>query len=110
MVEISKTHKTHKKDIDNFRKGYLVLVSDISFLSTSQSPILPTLLFMGKFWTPLFFGKFQKLNPPTYTEGVSTMSPLYPYHNIVGKQGPSSTFKKSFPKGLDHESIMELFT
>ena len=65
---------------------------------------------MGKFWTPLFYGKFQKLNPPTYTERVSTMPPLYPYHNNVGKQGPSSTLKKIFLKGLDHEGIMELYT
>ena len=64
MAEMSKTPCTTQREIENFRKGYLVLVSDTPFLDNLPTPYFPSTHFLwenSELPSPpshFFFGKF----------------------------------------------------
>ena len=70
------TH-TKCKEKDNFRKGWLVLVSDTPYFFRTTPYFTNPSLFIRKFWTPLFWENFENSNPPLYRWGVPTMVSVY---------------------------------
>ena len=69
---------TTQKEKDNFRKAYLVLVSN-SLLFQNNPLFYQPFPFYGKILTSLLWGKFRKLKPLSFiNEGFQLWSPVLP--------------------------------